>query len=131
MDYEDIAQITQVLSLYAHVADWLNKGDPAVEGESLSVRSVFTEDAVFDFAGSKYIGAETIATLFVATPTIHQTSDAYVFQDGEHVRAHSKFSFTDLTTGKSMWGDYRDLLQRTTEGWRIRERVVHVRNADT
>lgn len=117
---EDIVEIHQLLALYGHAAD-----SPAQD----LFAEVFSEDAVFrsGATGLTYEGLQAIQAWFAQGkpphPPAHQTTNVYAYVDGDLVRAKSKFLAINPRTGLPRVGDYNDVLVKTKDGWRIRERV--------
>jgi hypothetical protein len=125
MEPTDVTEIHQLLSLYGHAVDRVDPGLIAL---------VFSEDAVFDATPCglrKYAGRAAIVEWFELGkpphPPFHVSSNFYVFEDGGEVKAWSKWLTTNAETGTMRGGDYEDVLERTADGWRIRERVASVR----
>lgn len=117
---QDIVEIHQLIALYGHAAD-------APDQEQLA--HVFTEDAVFqsNASGLRFEGVEAIRGWFAEGkpphPPAHQTTNVYVYTDGDTVRVRSKYLVINPTSGMPRSGDYEDVVVRTPGGWRIRERV--------
>jgi SnoaL-like domain len=122
----DRREIEALLAHYGHVAD-----DPSLEG----IRLIFSEDGVFDATdmdAGLYEGASAIAAFFALGkpphPPSHHTTNVFVWSDDGTVRALSKYLAPDRDSGGIMSGDYRDVLVRTEDGWRIAERIAIARH---
>lgn len=120
MTTDDIVQIHQLLALYGHAAD-------APTQDRLG--EVFTEDAVFhsNASGLHFEGLPAIRAWFAQGkpphPPSHHTTNVHVHTDDETVRVKSKYLAINPETGLPRSGDYDDVVVRTPDGWRIRERV--------
>lgn len=118
----DEARITRVLNLYAaslDAHDW-----PALD-------DVFTEGAVADFQGiGRFDGRAAIVELIRSVvaqvgATQHLLGNFRIVVNGN--RAHAKSYLQAIQAGKgsfvgskmTVWGEYRDELERTPAGWRI------------
>lgn len=118
----DEARITRVLNLYAaslDAHDW-----PALD-------QVFAEGAVADFQGiGRFDGRAAIVELIrsvlsQAGATQHLLGNFRISVNGD--RAHAKSYLQAIQAGKdsfagskmTVWGEYRDTLERTASGWRI------------
>lgn len=119
-DTEDIVAITQLIALYGHAADG-----------SVDLGLVFTDDGSFDgraTGGTVHRGLDAIRAFFTSPthphPPSHQSTNPYVYVDGDVVRVLSKWMVIDRDGGGGRTGDYHDVVVRTEDGWRIRERVV-------
>lgn len=119
---QDRADIAQVIATYGHVVD-----DDAWERAS----QVFTDDFVFDFSEfgrPDLVGVEQLrAALRNRKVYAHHSTNLTIAEDGEgRARVRSKFiGFTN--EGPPVSGDYRDLLVKTTDGWRLSRRRSSVR----
>jgi SnoaL-like domain len=117
---QDIVEIQQLLALYGHAAD-----SPSQD----LFEKVFSRDAVFrsGATGLSYEGLAAIQAWFAQGkpphPPAHQTTNVYAYVDGDTVRVKSKFLAINPRTGLPRVGDYNDVLVKTHDGWRIRERV--------
>jgi hypothetical protein len=117
---DDITEIHQLLALYGHAAD-----SPTQD----LFAKVFTEDAVFSSGatGRRYQGLAAIQAWFAQGkpphPPAHQTTNVYAYVEEGVARAKSKFLAINPATGLPRVGDYNDVLIKTEDGWRIRERV--------
>jgi SnoaL-like domain len=127
VSHAQMVEIEQLGNRYVHLADWLNKGEAEAPGGPVTVGDVFADDAVFRLGESTYAGHEAISQLFSPAPTVHSTSNTYVYTDGDTIRVRSKFAFVNLATGETMVGDYDDVVVATPDGWRIAERVTRMR----
>src|SRR4051794_28024147 len=119
---DDRSQIIDMLNRYVHVADWLNTGT-GVDG---SMADFFTEDGVFEFAGRAYDGVEAIEQMFGADEmkdSVHMAFNPVVDIQQGAATAVSKFTLANARSGQTLYGDYRDELRATPDGWRIGRRV--------
>ena len=92
---------------------------------------VFTEDAVADFQGiGRFEGRAAIVELIRSVvsqvaATQHLIGNFSIVVNGD--QAHAKSYLQAIQAGKgrfagskmTVWGEYRDRLQRTASGWRI------------
>lgn len=123
MDHRDIIEIHQLVALYGHAAD--------ASDQSL-LPLVFTEDAVVDTRpcgpGDLVEGRAAIAAWFALGkpphPPSHHTTNTFAFEEGGEVRVRSKWFVINRNDGTGVTGDYDDVVVRTSEGWRIRHRLV-------
>lgn len=119
---EDVIAIHQLMSHYGHVADAGDRG---------LLRSVFTEDAVFDarpVEAGLHEGVDAIGDWFALGkpphPPSHHTTNVYVYEEDGAVRARSKWLTINAKAGRPRSGDYDDVLVRTADGWRIQTRLA-------
>jgi uncharacterized protein (TIGR02246 family) len=118
----DRQAITDVLSAYARAVD---------DRDFEALLSLFTEDAVANYQGPELRGRAELDTFFRAsltgvTATHHQLGNIEIeFETTEQARArchvtawHAFGDGTELT----LHGTYRDVLRRTTDGWKLAER---------
>jgi hypothetical protein len=118
----DIIEIYQLMGMYGHAVDFPD--------QSL-LPLVFTEDAVIDARPCNqelYKGRDTIAAWFALGkpphPPAHLTTNPVVREEGGEVRVRSKWFFVRAKDGTMVTGDYDDVVVRTTDGWRIKLRVM-------
>jgi SnoaL-like protein len=127
MTSDDIIEIHQLLALYGHAAD-----SPTQD----RFADVFTTDGVFrsGTTGARYEGLAAIQAWFSLGkpphPPAHQTTNVYVYEEGETVRVKSKFLAISRATGLPCVGDYDDVVVKTEAGWRILERVSMMRHGE-
>jgi hypothetical protein len=125
LDTRDILDIQQLEAFVHHAVDH--------DDQSL-LHLVFTEDARFDgrkCGGPLFEGLEAIKGFFALgkpphPPTHHMTNCVVYEKDGE-IRVKSKWFIPDTTTGGVITGDNDDVVVKTAEGWRVKERVAMVR----
>ena len=124
MEPTDIVMIHQLLGLYGHILDaraWERLGE------------LFTENAVLDYTGVHaarvYEGISEIRVYFERAnhPSAHHVTNIFVEElDGE-IRVKSKFfvPFTRPSHEVHRWygGDYDDVVVRTPQGWRFRQKI--------
>ncbi|MDX3854934.1 nuclear transport factor 2 family protein [Streptomyces sp. AK02-01A] len=116
---DDVVEIHQVLGLFTHVMDNM---------ELDALHLVVTEDVVIDPVGEgesdpePIRGRETfrgLVALRTGAAADHHTLDPVVLVDEDGtVRARSRFLAVG-PDGSVSNGEYRDVLRRTPEGWRI------------
>jgi hypothetical protein len=125
LSVEDRLDIHQLVSLYGHLID-----DRAFD----RLGEIFTDNATFDlsgFDGTRFEGLEAITHMMIHSdqhPLAHHATNV-VIHDGDPVRVHSK----GIGVGKGgRVGSvvYRDVLEKTGSGWRIRERRCELRRAE-
>jgi hypothetical protein len=124
---DDIVAIQQ-LEAYCH---------HACEDPDLSkLELVFTKDAVFDGRqtgnpGPIFHGIEEIKGFFAwgkpPHPPAHQQTNCFVYEDGDVVRVKMKYMCMNTTGTKWYGGDSDDVVVKTPDGWRVKERVAMVR----
>lgn len=117
---EDIVEINQILSLWAHLVD--NQAWDRFD-------EVFVKDAHFDssiFGFAPVTGIEAICQMASQEghAKAHHTTNIYV-QDGpdDEVVAESK-GLGLLSNGTVASVTYVDRLKRTPEGWRLASRIL-------
>jgi ketosteroid isomerase-like protein len=122
LDTHDLVAIQQLMAHYGHLVD-------AREFQRLG--EIFSDDAVFDvvdYRAGRHEGLAAVIAFFerASHPAAHHTTNLYVYERAGESRAWSKFAVPG-EAGRMFGGDYKDSLVRTTNGWRIRERVVVAR----
>jgi ketosteroid isomerase-like protein len=125
MQAQDIIEIQQLMALYGHAVD--------ADDQTL-LRQVFTDDAVFDvsvLSAPIVEGLESIVAFFAAgkqyRPPSHNMTNAYVYESGGETRVLSKWFTLSPPDGGTLLGDYEDVVIRTSNGWRIKHRLVKLR----
>ncbi|GGD79403.1 nuclear transport factor 2 family protein [Rhizobium anhuiense] len=117
---DDIAEINQILSLWAHLVDnhaWDRFGE------------VFTEDAQFDSSVFGFAPVTGIAAIcHMASQEghakAHHTTNVYVQEGaGDEIATVSK-GLGLLSNGAVASVTYTDRLRRTPEGWRLSSRIL-------
>ncbi|MBB4253087.1 nuclear transport factor 2 family protein [Rhizobium sp. BK008] len=117
---DDIAEINQILSLWAHLVDnhaWDRFGE------------VFTEDAYFDSSVFGFAPVTGIAAIcHMASQDghakAHHTTNVYVQEGaGDEIATVSK-GLGLLSNGAVASVTYTDRLRRTPEGWRLASRIL-------
>lgn len=122
LETHDVVAIQQLMAHYGHLVD--ARAFPRL-GE------IFSEDGVFDvlaYQAGRHEGLAAVIEFFerATHPPAHHSTNLYVYEEAGVVRARSKYAVPS-DGGRMYGGDYRDALVRTTDGWRIRERVVTAR----
>jgi hypothetical protein len=133
LDTAEIVSINQLIALYGYAADSA-KFHAVDSAEQALLASVFSEDAVFDASAvgnPVFTGLTQIRELFARPmphhPPSHQSTNVYVYESDGQVRVKSKWHVTDWA-GTTVWsGEYHDVVVRTSDGWRICERIVVAR----
>jgi len=117
---DDIVEINQILSLWAHLVDnhaWDRFGE------------VFTEDAYFDSSVFGFAPVTGIAAIcHMASQDghakAHHTTNVYVQEGaGDEIATVSK-GLGLLSNGAVASVTYTDRLRRTPEGWRLASRIL-------
>lgn len=113
---EDLIEIHQVASLYAHLID---NRDFTRMGE------VYSQDATYESTRRTNVGLAAIVE-YLSTypqPLAHNTANVYVEldPDGAHARGVAKYVCV-LRDGSVVAGDYEDRWVRTDAGWRLEHR---------
>jgi len=117
---DDIVEINQILSLWAHLVDnhaWDRFGE------------VFTEDAYFDSSVFGFTPVTGIAAICHMASReghakAHHTTNVYVQEGaGDEITAVSK-GLGLLSNGAVASVTYTDRLRRTPEGWRLSSRTL-------
>lgn len=114
----DIAEIRQLLALFAHVFD---------NGEADALDQVFAEDGTIELAGNSRVfhGLAAIRefnlSLGPQSPDHHTLDTVLTVDPDGTVRARSRY-LAVLADGSVHNGDYLDVIVRTPKGWRIGHR---------
>jgi SnoaL-like domain len=124
-DPSDIIAITQLISLYGHVAD---------EQDQSGLSEIFVDDGVLDCSAlgvGRHAGIGEIAAFFAQGkpphPPSHHASNVVIDSiENGGARARSKWFAIDRESGGMVTGGYADRLVKTDAGWRIAERVAGV-----
>jgi len=124
----DIEAIRNVLTLYAKSLD---------RRDFAAMKRVFTPDATGNYHESgSYQGVETLSAFFAKVlgqcgPTQHLLGSMDIQVQGDRATASTYLQAIHIGSkpgfeGKrlTVWGEYRDQLVRTAEGWRIRHREL-------
>jgi hypothetical protein len=122
METRDVVEIQQLMAHYGHLVDARN---------FRRLAEIFSDDGVFDvtvYRAGRHEGLPAVIAFFEAAthPPAHHSTNLYVYEQSGAVRALSKYA-VPAEGGRMFGGDYQDVLVRTPEGWRIRERVVTAR----
>lgn len=126
---EDERQIRNLIARLGHLADY---------GDLDEYMALFTDDAVWDFAGGSCNGAQAIRADRVrrrsegsqgpGSHTRHMNTTLWVEVDGSDVVfAHSYFLFVrDAETSPviGLTGRYHDTLRRSAAGWKMAHRQI-------
>lgn len=118
---EDTLAIQALLADYGHVVD---------DHDWDRAHEVFAEDFVFERGDGRpdlHGIADVVATFKGRNMYAHVTTNTTISEDDDGtVRAHSKFlGFPN--EGRPVTGDYRDVVVRTPQGWRLQRRYAEVR----
>jgi 3-phenylpropionate/cinnamic acid dioxygenase small subunit len=118
---EDTLAIQALLADYGHVVD---------DHDWDRAHEVFAEDFVFERGDGRpdlHGIADVVATFKGRNMYAHVTTNTTITEDDDGtVRAHSKFlGFPN--EGQPVTGDYRDVVVRTPQGWRLQRRYAEVR----
>ncbi len=123
----DESDIQRVLMLYAESLD---------RRDYDALDAVFTADATSHYEGiGHFDGIEAIKGLMVNVlercgPTQHFIGTVRIAVDGNSAEARCYLQAIHVGKGEhtgkllTVWGEYRDRLQRTAEGWRIVHREL-------
>ncbi|HEY2302549.1 MAG TPA: nuclear transport factor 2 family protein [Acidimicrobiales bacterium] len=120
MGTDDYVEIQQLLARYCHVVD--NK-----QWDQLA--SIFTPDAGVTVVGiyPRTTGIEAIIPLYSTVmrhPLAHESTSLIVTEESETVTRIASKWVTVRANGNAGAGVYEDEVVRTSEGWRIKERVA-------
>jgi ketosteroid isomerase-like protein len=123
---DDIIAIQQLLSLYGHAID---------DREFDRAAEIFTPDVIYDtraFDGQIHRGIEAVCANwhgYAHHPVGHHATNVIVTErDGQvHVVSKGIGVRADNTVRTT---NYRDIVRRTPEGWRIAERVALPRSSN-
>lgn len=125
MNTDDIVQIYQLESFCHHAVDH--------EDQSL-LPLAFTKDARFDgrlCGGELHVGIENIQAFFALGkpphPATHHMTNCWVREEGGEVRVKMKWMVPDANTGRMIGGENDDVVEKTPDGWRIKERIARLR----
>jgi ketosteroid isomerase-like protein len=127
--HEDELEIRNLIARLGHLADY---------GDLDDYMGLFTEDAVWDFAGGSCNGAQAIRADRVrrrsegfqgpGSHTRHMNTTLWVEADGSDAAfAHSYFLFVrdaDTSPVIGLTGRYHDTLRRTAAGWKVAHRRI-------
>jgi SnoaL-like domain len=122
LDTHDIVAIQQLMSHYGHLVD--AKQWPRLD-------EIFADEGVFDVTAhqaGRHEGLPAVIAFFerASHPPAHHSTNLYVYEEAGETRSLSKYAVPS-EGGRMFGGDYEDVLIRTTNGWRIKERVVTAR----
>jgi hypothetical protein len=122
LEIHDLLAIQQLNALYGHLVD-------ARSFQRLG--EIFSDDGAFDVTAhqaGRHEGLAAVIAFFerATHPAAHHATNLYVYEEAGAVRARSKYAVPS-EGGRMFGGDYEDVLVRTANGWRIRERVVTAR----
>jgi len=130
MDDTDVIAIHQLMAQYGHFLDQAQSDAYLAIGRRIDVGEVFTDDVIFEFAGSRLDGRMAILEMAEhaneAVPG-HNVSNVYVYESDGEVRVHAKWFFAAPESGAMRTGDYHNVVVRTDDGWRIRHVDARVR----
>jgi len=99
------------------------------------LRTIFTEDAVFDLTGvgsRVLVGIDEIVTFMeqeAAHPRTHMMTNIYVNQGPEAVELRFRIVAL-LGQGKTGTASYYDQVVKTNDGWRVKHRETTLRRRD-
>ncbi|MDE2406188.1 MAG: nuclear transport factor 2 family protein [Sphingomonadales bacterium] len=122
LDHRDIVEIQQLEAFVHHAVDH--------DDQSL-FHLAFTEDAVFDSTGcgqggSRFEGIEAIKAFFAPGkpphPMLHHMTNCYVFEQDGEVKVKMKWLVPNPENESFFGGENTDIVVRTPDGWRVRER---------
>ena len=128
MDVTDLVLINQLLAHYGHLVDnaaWDRFDELFLADAELDYRGVNVPEVLH--------GLDAIRDFFRTAnhPSAHHCTNVYVYEDDGVVRAKSKFlaPYTRETHDPHRWygGDYDDVLEHPTAGWRFRSRTCTAR----
>lgn len=127
----DRAQIEAVLMAYTTALD---------ERDWSALEDVFTPEASADYGVvGQFHGREAVIDvvrdfLQRCGPTQHLLGNIRLTVQGDEAQARCYIQATHAGIGKhlgqtmTLWGEYRDRLERREEGWRILHRELHVQH---
>ncbi|MBU6268457.1 MAG: nuclear transport factor 2 family protein [Sphingomonadales bacterium] len=91
----------------------------------------FTEDAVFDSTacgngGRRFEGIEAIKGFFALGkpphPALHHMTNCYVYEQDGQVMVKMKWLVPNLANESFFGGENTDVVVKTAQGWRVKER---------
>ena len=123
---DDILAIHALLARYGHrldAADWTGLAELWAEDGTLDFRLLGVEQT--------YTGREAIAGFYSSAhhPLAHHCTNIDVVERDGEVHVHSKW-LVPRRDGTVGGGDYRDVVARTTDGWRFKLRIGTPRPGD-
>ena len=125
LDIEDRYEIEQLLHRYCHNADYSTPD---------AMRSIFTEDAVFEL-GAMNVRCEGIDAILAffhnargsMPPSQHVINNLVLEGDGDSAQSSCYMQLLSTVDAKvqiAMNGRYMDTLRRTPAGWRLAQRII-------
>jgi len=118
---EDQLALHQLISLYGHIID---------ERQFSRSHELFTHDVrydVTDFNAGVHVGIDAIIGLWKATdrhPLAHHATNIIVTQDADGTTRVVSKGIGVLPDGKAGTTVYKDIVVKTSQGWRIKDRVA-------
>ena len=110
-------------------------GDSIDDRDWDKLRTIFTEDAVFDLTGvgsRPLVGIEDIVTFMeeeAAHPRTHTMTNIYVNQTNDGVELRFRIVAL-LGKGRTGTASYYDTVVKTEDGWRVKHRETFSRRRD-
>lgn len=125
METSDIVEIQQLEAFCHHAVD---------HPDQSLFHLAFTADARFDgrlSGGPLCEGLEEIMAFFALGkpphPPVHHMTNCWVREEEGEIRVKMKWMVPDPETGRFFGGENDDIVVRTPEGWRIKQRVATLR----
>lgn len=122
---QDLFDIQQLIQLYGHILD---------EREFYRVAELFTEDALYDvahFGSGVHRGAAAIGALWSAPeakhPLAHHATNIIITEEPDGTARVVSKGLGVRPNGSVSSVLYRDVVIRTSAGWRICERIATAR----
>ena len=124
---EDQLAIHQLISLYGHIID---------EREFSCSHELFTDDVrydVNDFDAGVHVGIDAIVALWKASnrhPLAHHATNVVITMEANGTVQVMSKGIGVLTDGRTGSVVYKDIVVKTGQGWRIKDRIALRRRPD-
>ena len=124
---DDQLAIHQLISLYGHIID---------ERQFSRSHELFTHDVCYDvtdFKAGVHVGVDAIVDLWKASnrhPLAHHATNIVVTQDADGTTRVVSKGIGVLPDGKVGSTIYKDIVVKTNQGWRIKDRIALLRHPE-
>jgi hypothetical protein len=134
MNIEDEVAIHQLMSLYGHFMDQAQSAAYLAIGRPVDFSEVFLDNVHFRFGDQELNGRAGIEAMLdyggdgEEVAVAHCVTNVYVYEADGQTRVHAKWFVPDRATGGLATGDYHNVVERTSAGWRIASVDARVRS---